>query len=105
VIAADTPQPATSVRSRGSVGRPAHSRESPHPCHRWAAGHRRLGGCRLPYRPSLAPGRPDELLCRGDICVRNLEDKPLSFDTDHLTGFANDLLRPRFKAQVQAMPG
>jgi peptidoglycan/LPS O-acetylase OafA/YrhL len=49
--------------------------------------------------------RPDELLCQGDTCASYLEDKPLFFDTDHLTGFANDLLLPRFKARVQAMLG
>jgi peptidoglycan/LPS O-acetylase OafA/YrhL len=41
---------------------------------------------------------PFDTLCPGIVCLAYMNGKPLYYDTDHLSGYGNDLLLPSFKA-------
>ena len=40
------------------------------------------------------------LLCPGSLCQANVEHKPLFFDADHISGYANMVVYPSFKTFV-----
>lgn len=47
---------------------------------------------------------PMAVLCPGAICSEYDGAKPLFFDSDHLSGYANQLLEPDFSAFLKQMP-
>lgn len=47
---------------------------------------------------------PFPVLCPGRTCRGYANGKPLYFDTDHLTGYANTLLLPSFLKTIQSRP-
>jgi hypothetical protein len=44
--------------------------------------------------------RPDKTLCHDGLCPDYIDGRPVYFDTDHLSAFANDLVLPSLLAAV-----
>jgi peptidoglycan/LPS O-acetylase OafA/YrhL len=48
---------------------------------------------------------PFPMLCPGDECQTSVDGRPLFFDGDHLSGYANRLLLPKFENYVTSLVG
>jgi peptidoglycan/LPS O-acetylase OafA/YrhL len=54
--------------------------------------------------PKIEVWDPFPVLCPGAVCKGYKDGKPLYFDTDHLTGFANTLLLPSLVKAIDSEP-
>ena len=50
--------------------------------------------------PGVSIWDPFVILCPGKVCSTFKDGKPLFFDGDHISGFANDVLYPDFSAHI-----
>ena len=55
--------------------------------------------------PRIHLWQPLSVLCPGETCTSMLEEKPLNFDTNHLSWWANRLLYPKFEAEIESLLG
>lgn len=53
--------------------------------------------------PGVTVWDPFPVLCPGDTCLTKKDGRPLFFDADHLSGWANVVLYPDFKAFMDAV--
>ncbi|WP_218018913.1 SGNH hydrolase domain-containing protein, partial [Novosphingobium rosa] len=52
--------------------------------------------------PGVSLWEPAATMCPHQACPESIDGKPIYFDSDHITAYGNDLLKPSLEAALQA---